>query len=165
MNTPQPNGTVADRPFPWICPRCSRKEVCPEVKSHTATVKHDGVVYRLDIPRLEIPTCSHCGEELFSNLVDEQINDALRAHLHLLAPRQIRAARKALGFHRRELAKRLRIAPALISRWETGSLIQSGAMDNYLRVFFAIPAVRDVLVGEGQDPALGTKVAIQSGSR
>ena len=53
----------------------------------------------------------------------------------------------------------------MISRWEAGSRIQSGAMDNYLRVFFAIPAVRDVLVGEGQDPALGTKVPIQSGSR
>jgi putative zinc finger/helix-turn-helix YgiT family protein len=165
MNTSQPNGKAADRPFPWVCPRCSKKEVRPTVKPHKATVKHDGVVHRLDIPGLEIPTCGNCGEELFTNRVDEQVNDALRARLHLLAPRQIRAARKALGLHRRELAKRLRVAPTMISRWETGSLIQSGAMDNYLRVFFAIPAVRDVLIGGGQDPELGTKVPIQSGSR
>jgi hypothetical protein len=37
--------------------------------------------------------------------------------------------------------------------------IQSGAMDNYLRVYFAIPQVRDVLVGTGQDPNLGIEVA------
>jgi DNA-binding transcriptional regulator YiaG len=117
------------------------------------------------IPRLEIPACGNWGEELFSNRVDEPINDAFRSHLHLLAPRQIRAARKALGLHRQDLAERLRIVPALLSRWETGSRIQSGAMDNYLRVFFAIPAVRDALIGEGQDPELGTKLAIQSGSR
>jgi putative zinc finger/helix-turn-helix YgiT family protein len=165
MNNSQPNGKIADRPFPWVCPRCSKREVRPTVKSHTAIVKHDGVTYSLDIPRLEVPTCGNCGEELFSNRVDEQVNDALRARLHLLAPRQIRAARKALGLHRRQLADRLRIAPTTISRWETGSRIQSRAMDNYLRVFFAIPAVRDVLVGEGQDPALGTKVPIQSGTR
>ena len=165
MNMPQPNGKVADRPFPWVCPRCSKSEVRPAIKSHTAIVKHDGVIHSLNIPRLEIPTCGHCGEELFSNRVDEQINDALRSYLHLLTPRQIRVARKALGLHPRELAERLRIAPALLFRWETGSRIQSGAMDNYLRVFFAIPAVRDALIGQGQDPEFGTRRAIQSGSR
>src|SRR5262249_50638647 len=118
---------VVDRPFPWICPRCLRKEVRPAIRSHIARVKHDGVDYELSLPRLEIPTCGDCGEELFSNGVDEQINDALRERLHLLTPRQIRAARRALGLRQYELARRLRIAPATISRWETGTLIQSGA--------------------------------------
>ena len=130
---------AVDRPFPWICPRCLQKEVRPAVKSHVATVKHDGVEYELAIPRLTIPTCGNCGEELFTNSVDEQINDALRERLHLLTPRQIRAARKALGLHQYELARRLRIAPATISRWETGFLIQSGAMDNYLRIYSRFP--------------------------
>ena len=126
---------VVERPFPWICPRCLREEVRPAVKSHVAKVKHDGVEYELSIPALEIPTCGNCGEELFTNGVDDQIIDALHTRLHLLTPRQIRAARKALGLRQYELARRLRIAPATISRWETGSLIQSGAMDNYLRIY------------------------------
>lgn len=158
MNNSQPSGKIVDRPFPWVCPRCLKKEVRTAVKSHVATVKHDGMVYSLDIPKLEIPTCGNCGEELFTNRVDEQINDALRARLHLLSPRQIRTARRALGLDQRQLAVCLRIAPATISRWETGAFIQSGAMDNYLRVFFAIPRVREVLIGEGQDPALGIVV-------
>jgi putative zinc finger/helix-turn-helix YgiT family protein len=147
---------AVDRPYPWICPRCLQKEVRPAVKSHVARVKHDGVEYELTIPRLTIATCGNCGEELFSNSVDDQINDALRERLNLLTPRQIRTARKALGLRQYELARRLRIAPATISRWETGSLIQSGAMDNYLRIYFALPEVRNSLTGEAQDPALGT---------
>ena len=94
MNRSQPDGTIADRPFPWVCPRCLKREVRPTVKCPTATVKHDGMAYHLDIPGLEIPTCGNCGEELFTNRVDEQVNDALRARLHLLAPRQIRAAQR-----------------------------------------------------------------------
>jgi putative zinc finger/helix-turn-helix YgiT family protein len=147
---------TVERPFPWICPRCLQKEVRPAVKSYNAKVKHDGVEYDLSIPRLELPTCGNCGEELSTNSVDEQVNDALRERLHLLTPRQIRAARRALGLRQYELARRLRIAPATISRWETGSLIQSGAMDNYLRIYFAIPEVRNALSGDAQDPALGT---------
>jgi putative zinc finger/helix-turn-helix YgiT family protein len=150
-----------DRLFPWFCPRCLQKEVRPTLKSHVARVKHDGVEYELSIPRLEIPICGNCGEELFTIGVDEQITNALRERLHLLTPRQIRTARKALGLHQYELARRLRIAPATISRWETGSLIQSGAMDNYLRIYFAIPEVRNALMGETQDPALGIQALSQ----
>ena len=147
-----------DRPFPWRCPNCLRKDVRPVVMPYTARVRHDGLEYAIELPAMEVPKCQNCGELLFGNRAGEQIDDALRAHLRLLTPAQIRAGRKALELHQGQLAERLGVAEATISRWETGALIHSRAMDNLLRVYFAFPGVREALVGEGQDPSLGTEV-------
>ena len=55
----------------------------------------------------------------------------------------------------KKAAERLGIAEATLSRWLNETQIQSRAMDNLLRVFFAFPQVRSALSGEGQDPQLG----------
>ena len=144
------------KPFPWRCPRCLKREVTPTATAYTAEVRHDGRPYRVEVPDLMLPTCRACGEQVFSNSVDEQISRALRGHLRLLTPEQIRGAMKALGLRQRELAGRLGIAEETLSRWLTGSQIQSRAMDNLLRAYFAFPEVRSALIGPGQDPALGT---------
>lgn len=123
---------------------------------YTAGIKHDGILHSVEIPALEVPKCQACGELVFSTHVDEQINTALRAKLRLLTPAQIRSVRKELGADQKQLAERLGVANETISRWETGALIQSRAMDNLLRVYFALPEVRDVLIGADQDPLLGT---------
>jgi len=44
-----------------------------------------------------------------------------------------------------ELADQLGIAKETISRWETGGMIQSRAMDNLLRLFFESEEVRRLL--------------------
>jgi len=62
-----------------------------------------------------------------------------------------------LGLKQQALAERLGVAPETISRWVNGALIQSRAMDNLLRLYFALPEVRAVLQGTRQDPNLGTK--------
>ena len=151
-----------DRPFPWRCPRCLAVDVHPVVIRYTARVKHDGTEYTIEIPALEVPKCQSCGELVISNGADEQIREALRRHLRLLSPFQIKAGRKALALKQDELADRLGVAAETISRWENGALIQSRSMDNLPRVYFAIPQVRDVLAGEAQDPTLGTEVVVQS---
>jgi len=124
---------------------------------YTAKVKHDGIVYELQLPSLEIPRCQTCGETYTTTAVDEQVSDALRTRLHLLTPVQIRKGIERLGLNQKELAERLGVAAETISRWVNGALIQSRAMDNLLRLFFALPEVRQVLQGTGQDPNLGTK--------
>ncbi len=43
-----------------------------------------------------------------------------------------------------------------------GALIQPRAMDNLLRVYFAVPEARAVLRGPEQDPELGTTVVPDS---
>ena len=146
------------RPFPWPCADCYTRTVVPTVMDYTAKVKHDGVVYELHLPSLEIPRCQTCGETYTTSAVDEQVSNALRSRLHLLTPMQIRKGTEKLGLKQQELAERLGVAPETISRWVNGALIQSRAMDNLLRLFFALPAVRKVLRGANQDPQLGTEV-------
>jgi putative zinc finger/helix-turn-helix YgiT family protein len=152
----RPDRERGDRPFPWQCPACLRVQVTPSVIPYTANVKHDGSLHAVEIPALEVPKCQACGELIFSSHVDEQINQALRAKLRLLTPDQIRGRRRRFCPDQKELATRLGVAKETISRWETGALIQSRAMDNLLRVFFELPQVRDVLIGENQDALPGT---------
>jgi DNA-binding transcriptional regulator YiaG len=82
---------------------------------------------------------------IFDNNADEQISAALRKHLGLLSPTEIRAGRKALHLSQRQIAATLGVAEASISRWETGALIHSRAIDNFLRAFFHLPELRAAL--------------------
>jgi putative zinc finger/helix-turn-helix YgiT family protein len=145
------------RPFPWLCSDCFTRTVVPTVTEYTSKVKHDGTIHELHFPALEIPRCQTCGETYTTTAVDEQINDALRAKLRLLTPAQIRQAIERLGLKQQQIAERIGVAAETISRWVNGALIQSRAMDNLLRLFFALPQVREVLQGPSQDPNLGTE--------
>jgi putative zinc finger/helix-turn-helix YgiT family protein len=144
------------RPFPWPCSNCLTPTVVPTVIDYVAKVKHDGVVHELHVPSLEVPRCQTCGETVITTAADERVNDALRSRLRLLTPVQIREGIKKLGLKQQEVAERLGVAAETISRWVNGALIQSRAMDNFLRVYFAVPEARAVLQGTGQDPNLGT---------
>jgi putative zinc finger/helix-turn-helix YgiT family protein len=145
-----------DRPFPWRCPKCLASEVRPAVVSYSTEVNHDGRLYHVEVPELEVAVCGACGQRLFGNRADEQVSDALRAKLGLLTPVQIRGGIRALGLRQKEVARQLGVAEATLSRWVTGSLIQSRAMDNLMRVYFAFDQVREALGAAQHDPALGT---------
>ena len=82
----------------------------------------------------------------------------MREQLGLLAADQIRKNREALGLSQRVLAEHLGVAAETISRWENGALIQTRAMDRYLRVYFGVPAARAALVGESGGSQLGSQV-------
>jgi putative zinc finger/helix-turn-helix YgiT family protein len=154
---------AAERPFPWRCRRCGKNQVFMTTISYDAAVRHDGRDYTFTVPHLKIPVCRACGEKVFTEKVDDQINAALRSHLHLLTPEEIRTALERVNMTQKEAAERLGIAEATLSRWLNETQIQSRAMDNLLRVFFAFPQVRTALNGEAQDPQLG--VADMSGPR
>jgi DNA-binding transcriptional regulator YiaG len=146
----------ADRPFPWRCRHCGKKEVVMTTTCYDAEVRHDGRLYTFAIPDLDMPVCQACGEKVFTEKVDGQINSALRSHLQLLTPADMRSALARVSMTQKQAADRLGIAEATLSRWLNETQIQSRAMDNLLRVFFAFPQVRSVLNGEAQDPELGT---------
>jgi len=133
------------RPFPWRCVECRAKEVFPQPTDYTSTRKHDGREYTVHIPDLEIPTCRKCGERLFTVGIDDRIVAALRAQIGLLTPEVILKGRHQLEMTQQELADQLGIAKETISRWETGGMIQSRAMDNLLRLFFESEEVRRLL--------------------
>jgi len=145
----------AERPFPWRCRHCGKREVVLQTIEYTAEIRHDGRLYSIVIPALELPVCQACGEKVFTEKVDAQENEALRDHLHLLTPAQIRDGIKRLGMSQKVFASRLGIAEATLSRWLNETQIQSRAMDNLLRAFFAFSPLRDALCGASQDPRLG----------
>jgi putative zinc finger/helix-turn-helix YgiT family protein len=124
---------------------CRAKEVYPQVTDYETTVKHDGRAYTLRIPDLEVPTCRKCGEQVFTAGTDDRIVAALRAEVGLLPPEEIQNARGRLEMNQQELAEQLGVAKETISRWETGAMIQSRAMDNLLRLFFHSEEVRALL--------------------
>jgi putative zinc finger/helix-turn-helix YgiT family protein len=134
-----------DRPFPWRCFECNATEVFPKVTDYTTTVKHDGRSYTIRVPDLALPTCRKCGAQTFSVGDDEPIRATLRAQLGLLAPQEIRQKRGQFELSQQEMAEQLGVAKETISRWETGALMQSRAMDNLLRLFFGSEEVRRLL--------------------
>jgi putative zinc finger/helix-turn-helix YgiT family protein len=119
--------------------------VFPKATDYTTKRKHDGRVYTIHIPDLEIPTCRNCGAQIFTVGDDDRIVAALRAQVGLLAPEEMLKHRTRLGLTQQELADQLGVAKETISRWETGGMIQSRAMDNLLRLFFESDEVRRLL--------------------
>ncbi len=120
---------------------------------YPAKVNYDGRLVSFVAKDIEIPICQNCGDKRFTLEVDDQINVALCAHLGLLTPEQIRAEIERLGLSQKQVAERLGIAEATLSRWVSKQVIQSRAMDNYLRVFFQFPEVRTALAAVSMDSA------------
>jgi putative zinc finger/helix-turn-helix YgiT family protein len=152
----------AERPFPWRCRHCGKQEVVMATTQYNAEVRHDGRLHIFTIPRLELPVCQACGQKVFTEQVDAQVNNALRAHLKLLTPDQIRDGIKRVRLSQKNFAARLGIAAATLSRWLNETQIQSRAMDNLVRAFLAFPQLRTALSGESQDPRLGISDAMSS---
>jgi putative zinc finger/helix-turn-helix YgiT family protein len=136
------------RQYPIRCGDCGSLAVGPAVVPYVAHKSHDGRVHTLKIRRLHVLRCTNCGELLFDLDADAQISAALRAKLELLAPDEIRTRIESLGLTQKAFAARLGVAPETVSRWASGALIQTRAMDNLMRVFFDIPRVRKVLGGK-----------------
>jgi len=154
----------AERPFPWRCRHCGKRAVALAKTDYAAEVRHDGRLHTFTVPDLELPVCGACGERVFTEKVDAQINDALRAHLNLLTPAQIRDGIKRVGMSQKDIAGRLGMAEATLSRWLSEVQIQSRSMDTLLRVFFAFPEVRVALCGGSQVPQLGLSDVAQANS-
>jgi putative zinc finger/helix-turn-helix YgiT family protein len=153
------------RPFPLRCLQCLKEEIYPATVPYAADIRHDGQLYHIEVPKLRVPQCRACGALVFNYSADDQVLNALRSHLRLLTPQQIKEGRKKLGLQGKELAQRLGVAKETISRWETGMMIQSRAMDNFLRAYFAVPELRAVLLGPNQDASLGATAVVRRETR
>jgi DNA-binding transcriptional regulator YiaG len=123
--------------------------------SYAAEVRHDDRLHAFTVSDLELPICRACGEKVFTEEACLQVSAALRSHLNLLTPEQIRTAIDRVGMSQPEVAERLGIAEETLARWLDEMQIQSRAMDNLLRTFFAFPTVRIALSGPTQDSQLG----------
>jgi putative zinc finger/helix-turn-helix YgiT family protein len=143
------------KPYPWKCAGCRERQVYPATICYETTIDHDGRAYDVRISDLEVPRCRNCGKLVMVDAANKQVSDALRRAAGLLSPAQIRQNREALGLTQKQLASNLQVADATLSRWETGAQIQQRSLDRFLRVFFALPEVRETLADEHQVAQLG----------
>jgi len=65
-----------ERPFPWFCPRCRRKEVRRTTISYQCQRWYKGQPINIVVPQLALPCCGNCGERIFDYKAEEQINQA-----------------------------------------------------------------------------------------
>ena len=153
---------VHKKPFPWKCGQCGQRTVIQSTVPYSVEMEHDGRSYTIEIPALDAPRCQQCGEIVLDDAANHQISNAFRQHLGLLTPEQIRRNRESLSKTQRELAAALGIAEATLSRWETGGQIQQRAMDRLLRLFFAMPAVRNALADNSSLSSFGASATPES---
>jgi len=136
------------KPFPWKCPVCKEKAVREAIVNKVVEMEHDGRTYSVKVDGLKTPKCDNCGEDCPDAEAYEQITLAFLALAKLLTPKQIWKNRERLGLSQKGLALAIGVAEATISRWENGAQIQQRSLDNLLRLFFSVPYVREILVGQ-----------------
>jgi hypothetical protein len=145
LSKPNKSPKDAERPFPWRCRHCGQTKVVPTRTDYSLDVRYDDRLIPIVAYGIDIPTCQNCGEKVITLEVDNHVNAALRQHLGLLTPAQIREGIERLGMSQKEVADRLGVAEDVLWRWANDFTIQSRAMDKYLRVFFRFPEVQAAL--------------------
>ena len=108
--------------------------------------------YGLDDERIRIAAkgvpvmaCASCGEAFYGPEAEQAHHRAICAALGLLTPEEIKAIRERLGMTQEAFAKLTGIGVATLSRWERGQMMQSRAMDRYLKLISRLPEAAGVL--------------------
>jgi putative zinc finger/helix-turn-helix YgiT family protein len=136
---------MADRAFAKKCGKCREPAVALTPVPYTVQIDHDGRKYTVTILDLVVPRCGKCGTIVLDEDANRRISAAFRKEAGLLAPDEIRQRRTELGLTQQALADQLGVAVSTLSRWETGAQIQQRALDRFLRAFFVLPELRQVL--------------------
>ena len=89
--------------------------------------------------------CPACGEVLYGAEAAAVRHQAICRELGLLSPAEIKALRERLGPDQEDFARLTGIGVATLSRWERGRLLQTRALDRYLRLLDALPQASQIL--------------------
>jgi DNA-binding transcriptional regulator YiaG len=81
---------------------------------------------------VDVYTCEECGFEFTDSAAEDARHNAVCEFLGVMNPAEVKAVRNQYGFSRTQMASASKIGEASLGRWESGSLIQSGAYDNFL---------------------------------
>lgn len=103
----------------------------------------------LQIESVEHWKCEQCGELEYESadldVLDGAENEAYRKLHNLLSPKEIKAIRKRYGLTQAQFEELLGVATPTVSRWETGSVIQTKVADNLMRAIREFPEVPQAL--------------------
>jgi putative zinc finger/helix-turn-helix YgiT family protein len=137
----------SQRKFPRTCVACREKQVRRALIDRVAEVKYEGKLYKVKATKVPVERCENCGSTTYGVESEERIDAALRDQLGLLQPQVIRKNRSELGLKQEQFASALGCAGESISRWESGAIVQSRAVDRMLRAYFELPQLREFLKG------------------
>jgi putative zinc finger/helix-turn-helix YgiT family protein len=143
------------------CHRCKGDVALRHAPPSIWEIKYDGAIRHVPVVQMPEWHCAACEVATLHDDSDEILQDALRKHMRLLRPTELRTARESLGLKQKELADLTGCASESLSRWETGAVLQSRAYDRLLRIFFHLPEARELLADLELDPTLGS-MAIHS---
>lgn len=151
---------ASQRKFPRTCIACREKQVRPALIDREVDVKYEGKLYKVIATKVPVERCENCGSTTYGIESEERIDAALRDQLGLLQPEVIRKNRIELGLKQENLADAIGCASESISRWESGAIVQSRAVDRMLRAYFALPQLRDFFdqLEAGADEFTGAEV-------
>ncbi len=96
--------------------------------------------------------CPACGETLYGPEAAAIRHQAICRALGLLSPAEIKSIRERFGPDQGDFARLTGIGVATLSRWERGRLLQTRALDRYLRLLDVLPQAAQFL-GTLQKPS------------
>jgi len=128
-----------------VCAVCSSESA--HKVSETFSTSYDQIP--VELSSVEMYSCDHCGEKFFtpdqSKQVSRMVRVAVRDRLGLLPPERIIEIRRKYGFSQDRLETLLSLGPKVVTRWETGRVLQTKQVDDLLRLIDKMPGVIDFL--------------------
>jgi HTH-type transcriptional regulator / antitoxin MqsA len=133
------------------CPICGQGSIERNVIDETFEYKGQTLV----IPDYVVFSCGNCEESIVDNETlkntEKSIRDFHRKVDGLLTSDEIKKIRTSLAFTQEAFGNLLGGGTKGFARYETGTVSQSKAMDNLLRIVDAHPFVLDVLIEKKDD--------------
>jgi putative zinc finger/helix-turn-helix YgiT family protein len=124
------------------CPCCKADSLVETTQAVDRAYEYEGDTINVSLPRVPVVRCNACDEVFFGSKADDVLTEEFRRLIKLLSPNRIKELRNELGISAKELGELTGIAPETISRWERGHVIQSRAMDKFLRVTLEVSDAR-----------------------
>jgi putative zinc finger/helix-turn-helix YgiT family protein len=135
-----------------ICPACGARGI----ETTDRTINMGDAAERAEVdPGFEYEHCTVCGEDFVPACeVDGLLRRSIvleREGSGLLSSADIRRVRLDLGLTQAGLASLLGVGDKTVTRWETGTVIQSRMADHFVRLLAAHP---EIAAGTGASVAL-----------
>ena len=113
------------------CPACGKDSLESRLDetSFVYGTGSAGVNLTCSVP---VHRCAGCGFEFTDDEAEDARDLAVRRHLHVMAPEEIKAIRESYQLSRRDFGSLTRIGEASLARWESGEIIQNAGYDQFL---------------------------------
>ena len=122
-----------------LCAVCSSEKVTQVRRDYEA--KYNGTPVR--VPNTVMCECGSCGERFFtpeqSRELSRQMKNRVRKKFGLLSPEEIAQIRHDLALSQEGLEQLFGLGPKVVTRWETGRVVQAKTADIALRLLAIEP--------------------------